>query len=601
MTARPPVEPDAEGLAVDPAAVNPDVVDSTAVVPDGDDSTAVGPDGDDLTDVDPDGDELDAVDPAADPAPRERAPRTSVRGRIARIAGAVGVLAACGAVVAAGLAAPVPADAAVSPLTVQVPPSARSLVCAGPLVLPEGAGTGDSAFDPVPVPVLTEVRVLTIPGAGAHEASSGTLTPLAGGSSIAQLDPAGSGAAAQRAAGVTGPTLLRAEPVGDVAPLIGGATASVTTAGDLRGLAAASCQVPVADQWLVGGSTEIGNTSQLIVNNPGATAAQVSVELFGPSGAVDLAGAASFLVAPGAEKVLLLAGVAAEQSRIAVHVSAAGGLITAHVQDNRLDGFTPDGTDLVSAGTLPATRQVIGGLVVPESTIGAPDVAQLRLLAPGDTATTATISLLGADGPVALPGADSVQLIPGEVTDVSLGGLPAGAYTVVVDAHVLIVAAVMITRPGLPGQLDDLPTLERAWGASATPGTGGVVALPARVVGTVLLAGVGADGSTGADGAATGTLRTFGADGALLDERSVSVPAGTTTAIPLASLTGDAAVAGIELVPHAMPPGRVALSWSLLATVAGADGEFVSILTPVPAGTAAPSVEVRAARTLGLP
>ncbi|MGV8968058.1 MAG: DUF5719 family protein [Cellulomonas sp.] len=529
------------------------------------------------------------------------------RGRLARIAGAVGVLAACGAVVAVGLVAPIPADAVVPPVTVDVPPSARSLACPGPLVLPEGAGTGDSAFDPVPVPVLTEVRVLTVPGAGAHAASSGTLTPLAGGTPIARLDPVGSGGAAQRAAGVTGPTLLMAEPTGDVAPLIGGATASVTTAGDLRGLSAASCQVPAADQWLVGGSTEIGNTSQLVVANPGATAAQVSVELFGPSGAVDLAGAAGFLVAPGAEKVLLLAGVAAEQSRIAVHVSAAGGLITAHVQDNRLDGFTPAGTDLVSAGTLPATRQVVGGLVVPESTIDAPDVAQLRLLVPGDAGATATISLLGADGPVSLPGADSVELAGGEVTDVSLGALPAGAYTAVVDAPVPFVAAAMITRAGLPGQLDDLPTLERAWGASAVPGLGGVVAVPARVGGTVLLTAVGPDDDGAGGGVATGTLRTLGTDGAVLDERDVHVPAGTTTAIELTALAGDVAVGGVELVPggatvtDGASSGRAVLSWSFLASVTAADGEFVSVLTPVPAAAATPSVEVRTARTLGLP
>ena len=580
MTANPPVDP-ADADQVPPVDEEPPVDQAPPVDPDG--ATGALP--------------VDAP---------ERSPRRLWRGRLARIAGAGGVLAACGAVVAAGLAAPVPADAVVPPLAVAVPPSARSLACAGPLVLPEGAGTGDSAFDPVPVPVLTEVRVLTVPGAGAREASSGTLTPLAGGSALAQLDPAGSGAVVQRAAGVTGPTLLRAEPAGDVAPLIGGATASVTTAGDLRGLAAASCQVPAADQWLVGGSTEIGNTTQLVVTNPGATAAQVSVELYGPSGAVDLAGAAGFLVAPGAEKVLLLAGVAAEQSRIAVHVSAAGGLITAHVQDNRLDGFTPAGTDLVSAGTLPATRQVVGGLVVPESTIDAPDVAQLRLLVPGDSGATATISLLGADGPVALPGAESVHLAAGEVTDVSLGGLPAGAYTAVVDAPVPVVAAAMITRTGLPGQLDDLPTLERAWGASSVPGIGGVVAVPARVGGTVLLTAVGPDDDGAGGGVATGTLRTLGTDGAILEERDVRVSAGTTTAIPLTTLAGDVAVGGIELAiaparaTDGASSGKAVLSWSLLASVAAADGEFVSVLTPVPAATATPSVDVRSARRLGL-
>lgn len=533
------------------------------------------------------------------------------RGRIARIVGAVGVLAVTAAVGAVGLATPVPADVVVPPRTAAVPPSVRSLSCAGPLVLPDAAGAGDSAFDPVPVPVLTDVRVLTAPGAGARSASSGTLTPLAGGATLATLDPVGSGAAARRVDGVRGATLLRAEPAGDLAPLVGGATASVTTAGDLRGLAAASCQAPSADQWLVGGSTELGNTSHLVVTNPGATAAEVTVEVFGPSGRVDLGGASGFLVAPGAETVVLLAGLAAEESRIAVHVSAAGGLITAHVQDNRLAGFTPAGTDLVVAGALPAERQVVGGLVVPTSAIDGPDLAQVRLLAPGNRAATASLTLLGPDGPVFLPGADSVRLDPGEVTDVPLGGLPAGAYTAVVDADVPVVAAAMIARPGLPGRLNDLPTLERAWGASSIPGAGGLVALPARVTGTILLAGIGTDDEGRGRDAGVGTLRTFGADGALLDERKVSVPAGTTTAIPVASLAGDVAVGGLELLlPEPAPAsatgtgassGLTTLSWSLLASIAAADGELVSILTPVPTAAATPAVDVRAARTLGLP
>ena len=545
------------------------------------------------------------------------------RGRLWRIVGAVGVLGLTGVVAAAGFAVPVPGDADVVPLTVDVPPAARTLVCAGALTQPAGAGVGDSAFDPTPVDTLAEVRALSVAsgegagGAGSGGAApSGTLVPLAGGEALATLGPAGAAATALRAAGVAGPTLLRVEPVGGVAPRAAGASASLTTAGDLRGLAAASCQAPSADQWLVGGSTEIGSSALLVVANPGATPAEVSVEVFGPSGRVDLAGSAEFLVAPGAERALLLEGVAAEQNRLAVHVSAAGGLIAAHVQDSRLDGFTPAGTDLVSTGTAPANRQVVTGIVVPESAIDSPDTAQLRLLAPGDAGTTARIAMLGPNGLVRLPGAETVGLAAGEVTDLPLGGLPPGAYTAVVDADEPMVAAAMITRTGLPGELDDVATLERAWGAASTPGTGGAVALPARVDGTVLLTGVGtgADGSGG--GAATGILRTIGADGAILDERTVSVPAGSTVAIPVSSLADGAA--GLDLVlagdsvggdsgnarakaDDAASSATAVLAWSMLATVAAADGELVSILTPVPGAVAPPSVRVRKARSLGLP
>jgi len=134
-------------------------------------------------------------------------------------------------------------------------------------------------------------------------------------------------------------------------------------------------------------------------------------------------------------------------------------------------------------------------------------------------------------------------------------------------------------------------TLERAWGAAADPGTGGVVALPTGVTGTVLLSGVG----TG--GAATGVLRTFGTDGAILDRRTVRVAAGRTVAIPVTSLA-KAAVAGLSFVPETK---GAAVAWSVLASVTEPDGEFVSVLTPVPDAVAQSSVNVRRATRLGLP
>ena len=509
--------------------------------------------------------------------------RAAPHGRRGRVLAALGALALAGAVTAAGLAAPVPADVANPALGVAVPPAVRTLVCPGALVQPVDSDTGDAAFNPTPVDTSTEVRALTT------AAAVGSLTPLAGGSAVGTLDRAG--ATALLVGGVGGPSVLRAEPVADVAPRVAGVTSSITTAGDLRGLAAASCQQPSADQWLVGGSTDVGNSALLVVVNPGTTSAEISLDLFGPSGAVDIAGAAGFVVAPGAARAVLLEGVAAEQRSIAAHVRASGALVTAYLQDNRLNGFTPAGTDLVSAGTAPATRQVVGGIVVPASAIDTPDVAQLRLLVTGRTAAKARVSLLGPTGAVALPGIDTVDLAPGEVTDLSLGGLPAGAYTAVVDAGEPIVAAAMITRTGLPGALDATGTLERAWGAAADPGTGGVVALPTGVTGTVLLSGVG----TG--GAATGVLRTFGTDGAILDRRTVRVAAGRTVAIPVASLA-KAAVAGLSFVPETK---GAAVAWSVLASVTEPDGEFVSVLTPVPDAVAQSSVNVRRATRLGLP
>src|SRR5690606_72682 len=138
-----------------------------------------------------------------------------------------------------------------------------------------------------------------------------------------------------------------------------------TAAGDLRGVGAASCRRPATETWLVGGGTELGSSAWLVLQNPGRTAATVEVALWGPSGPVDVAGAPEYLVPAGTERALLLEGVAAEQPRIAVRLTASGGQVAAYLQDSRLRGLVPQGVGYVVGGQAPAVRQVVPGLSVP--------------------------------------------------------------------------------------------------------------------------------------------------------------------------------------------------------------------------------------------
>jgi hypothetical protein len=543
-------------------------------------------------------------------------------GRVGRVVSGVGVVAVLGAVTTVALRLPGPASDVTGGSVVPVPPTATTLVCPGPVVRATDDGAGDAAFDPAPVQTVTSQRLAVpaaAPGAGPGAApaeatapATTTVTPLGGGDLLVELEGVGTAGALDA---VAGPTLVRADPVAGGPATVAGATASITTQGDLRGLAAASCQEPSASTWLVGGSTEIGSSALLVVANPGRTPAQVSLELWGPSGALDPAGASTFLVAPGEQRAVLLEGVAAEQRRVAVHVTAAGGLVSAHLQDSRLVGFTPAGTDLVVAGAAPATRQVVGAVVVPESAVEQPDTALVRVLAPGEDPADVRLTVLGADGPVPLPGAESLELGPGEVTDVSLAGLPAGAYTVVVDADVPVVAGAMLTRTGDPVELGDIPTLERAWSSAGPTGDTGVVALPPGVAGTVVVAGVPAvgddvltDGAGTAGVPARGELRVIGADGATVGSAPLDVPAGRSVRLDPALVAGGAEVAAVQLVPAGIPTGTAdadpaagtSLAWAVLGTYGTGPEELLSVLAPVPAADPRPDVVVRAGDRLGL-
>ena len=303
------------------------------------------------------------------------------------------------------------------------------------------------------------------------------------------------------------------------------------------------------------------------------------------------------LVAPHATKTLSLGGAAPDQRALTVHISTAGGQVSAWIQDSALRGYTPAGLELVVPGAAPAKRLAIPGVLLDDSTADSPDAPVLRLFAPGTSGTTATITLLGSNGPVDVPGSGTVSLTGGQVTDVPLGGLPADAYTVVVDASVPVVAAMEYSRVGKPGDLDPTPRVERAWAAATRMGGG--LAVPAPGTDTTLVVGaVGAGDQNTATGSLTGTLRVLGAGGTVLTEKNVEIDAASTGSWPLADLAVDPTqVTGIELLAG---DTQVNASWALVAEQTQDDGVLASVLLPAPVLTEPASVVVRQDPTLGV-
>ncbi len=469
----------------------------------------------------------------------------------------------------------------VPPQAVEVPPAPSVLVCPGPLRLAtEQAGQDaeyDPAFDPSPVGAVSEVRALT----GRRDAESpATLvgSPLGGEEASLTLTPAVEAGAA-RVDDVAGPLVLRAEPTAETPAWAAGVLSWRTGAGDLRGLAATSCQRPAASVWLVGGSTALGSSARLVLQNPGATPATVRLRMWGGTGPLELAGAPEYLVPPGAEEVVMLEGVAAEQPHMVLEVTAAGGLVAAYLQDSRVDGLIPAGVELVTAAARPATEQVVPAIAVGDP--DEPEAPALRVLAPGDEAATVEVLLLGSDGIVRLPGTEDVGLDAGEVLDIPLDGLPRGDYVALVRADVPVVAGATVTRVGTPAEPGDDPPAERAWSPSVPLGLSGPLALPDLLRGRLVLGAVPGEGT----GPASAVVEALDAQGGVLGRRDVSVAAGTTTSIVLTDLTGD---------PDVRPAGLVVrtqdarLAWAVVLE----SGRTVAVVAPVAQQTAQPEVSV---------
>ncbi|MBO0609153.1 DUF5719 family protein [Myceligenerans salitolerans] len=530
--------------------------------------------------------------------------------RTTRRVGAHAISVACVAAVAM-LAQHVPGDATgtVPPRTVETAPGETTLVCPSPAELVQ-EDVGDDQFDASPVETESGLAVA---------AEAPDVVGLDGRESTVEDD--GRAAEGEGSGDGTGAEAARVVRAGPGAVAAATAT-SVTTAGDLRGLVAGACREPAIEHWLVGGSSEVGSSSRLLLQNPGRTAASVSLEVWGPSGAVTLGGQAVVVVPAGQQVSTTLEAIAPQQGRIVVHAVSQGARVAAYLQHHRIDGLVPQGADLVTGGAAPASAVAVVGVDSRGESVEDPGAPAIRLLAPGDHDGTVRLSVYGKDGREWLRGIDEISLHAGAVTDIPLGGLPRGRYAVVVDAAVPVVAGGLVHRRG--SAPEDSPVGEdpydTAWiagqavddggaagmsdgtddgdaGAGADTAGGeagarqpssGLLAVPDDVSWAVNVAAVPAARGEDTDptGTAEVTVTGYAADGTETGTHDVEIPAGEDVDLSDESLEplGDD-VAAIGLTAGGDTPAV----WSLRLT----DGSLIATLTPPKTAATESTVAVR--------
>jgi hypothetical protein len=484
---------------------------------------------------------------------------------------------------------------------VPVAAAEAGLVCPMPAEL-EQPDVGDDEFSATPVDTTTSLAGAVLDPAEGTDSSVTTLDGSLAGDLTGPLE-AGD-VAAVREGPVSGARMLRTTPGG--ATFATATVASVTTDGDLRGMVAGPCAAPAVEHWLVGGSTAVGSSGRLVLQNPGRTPATVTLEAWGASGPVVLGSQSLVVVPPGEQVVTMLEAIAPDQSRLALRVTAEGGRVGAYVQHHRIEGLVPAGADLVVSGAAPSATTAVSGVVSTGEAVDDPHAPRLDLVTPGERAGTARLAVLGADGPVRLRGGEEVALEPGQVTTLPLGGLPEGAYTVVVDADVPVVAGAAVDRQGSPAEdavIDDDP-YDRAWLAGQpVPAAGvvadGAVAVPAGTTYDVTLSGVPDERDPelieDAEGSTEVRLRGIGPDGAEAWARTVDVPTGQTVEVTSAELAELGDTVAVVAEQSADEPGVV---WSVRLADEG-DPTLFSVLAPTAPLVAGGDVSVRRVDAVG--
>ena len=496
----------------------------------------------------------DAGKPGAGTKQRKKGvPRGGVIGGV--LSAVALVAAGAGLVSAASLAPKSPASRQLEAPVASVPAGSSVGVCPGPARLLEGTPVGtDPQFSPESATAKTAVSAAVL-GSSAGVIPGSRLAPLKG-APLAEIAP---GAAVGSTASTPAPRtpvllagVVSAREVDNISVLsadaqdnhqaAAGAVLSYTAEdGDLQGSAAAACQQPGNDLWLVGANTALGRSAVLNLTNASSTPATVSLDLFGSEGSIQAPGSRGLLVAPGSTRSIVLAGLAAGQERLGVRVRSTGGPVAAVIQQSVLRGLTPGGVDFITPGTAPTVSQVASGLEIQDPAALATLTAKpgfadagpaLEIAVPGAADAVVEVKLYGRDGQKALPGGGVVTAKAGAVTEVSLAGVPAGSYTVAASSDVSFAATARLTH-GLKSE--DAADIAFS-AASARLGSQHIVAVPAAGDRQLVF---GAP-----EGRASISYTPITADGKIRAAASADIAGGTTVSVKVPADVGGSPLVG---------------------------------------------------------
>lgn len=338
----------------------------------------------------------------------------------------IGIRAAVGALVIAVAATAVVLVSSIDVATVQVKPIAlaadttqntsRTLVCDG--------GFAELGADPAQPELAVPVGAPAVTRAGAAPETRELVRPTGG------------------------PGQPEVLSIGGDEPLAAAQLQGVVTE-TLRGAVASACAEPLNEQWLIGGSTDLGVTTTLNVGNPGLVPATVQVTVFDGAGQVEAVQTAGVIVAPGAQTTISLNGYAPDRPRLAVRVTSTGAPVTAALSVGHRIGLASFGVSSVDRQAAPETRLVIAGIAnaagdkqgPSDAGVGDPYPVTVRAFAPGATSTTASVRALDGKGHATELGA--IELAPDSVGELTVATWPRGAAAIEVRADVPIIASAL--------------------------------------------------------------------------------------------------------------------------------------------------------------
>lgn len=326
-------------------------------------------------------------------------------------------------------------------------------------------------------------------------------------------------------AGVFGSASEVTQPLVVSAPRQDTLSATVRAAkppGPGQGLSLASCDRPSSAAWFTGVLSSEASTADLVLLNADSSDASVDLTVYGPEGRLAAPGSRGIVVAAHTQRVVPLGPLFSTEQTVSLQLSTSAGRVAAMVRQRVRLGDKPAGSDWLPPTVTPAHDLVIPGLPAGKGT------RDLVVLNPGDRTAAVALQVLGANGPIALPGLETIDLPPQTSRRIPLGNALAAAAVGLRLSSEQPVTAGVISDNGADAATADMAV------QVATPALTGPSALAlspgAKVSPTLHLASGVADASR---------VRMLVVDvsGKRLFRRTVTVPGLADVAVPLPKAT----------------------------------------------------------------
>lgn len=240
-------------------------------------------------------------------------------------------------------------------------------------------------------------------------------------------------------------TSTSTDPEQSTLDLVASSLASVSKKR-MAGLAAINCAQPVSRGILLGGDSQIGTESLLIVSNPQEIETLVKISLIGLEETLSQ----SLVLAPAEQKYFSLAALSGDLSKYVVQFESAAGEVSVVMQQRVISGLSPIGVEISDWVSSPAKEhtfpivKVLGSNLSPDKSLSQPT---LRIFNQSETQDTSTIKLVSASGSQTV----TVVTEPGTISDTPLE-LSDGDWSAFVESSQEVFVA--IRNPVLSSRAD---------------------------------------------------------------------------------------------------------------------------------------------------